>query len=195
MHWLYLHGFLSSARSAKAQALRCWLQAEDGQAAFSAPTLPFNPMAVVDIVEKLIEAAARDAQPVTGVIGSSLGGFYARLIAARHGLPTVLVNPALRPDLLLEQYLGEQTNPYTGETYDFQTTDLEVLRNMVVATDPYPRRLFLLTQMNDETLDSAQTVSLLRESPAWIQAGGSHRFDDFERTFPAIKTFLGSATC
>ncbi|WP_416396806.1 YqiA/YcfP family alpha/beta fold hydrolase [Allohahella sp. A8] len=195
MHWLYLHGFLSSAKSAKAQSLAHWLAANHSDVKFGAPTLPFNPLTVVEIIEALVADAADTSQPVTGLIGSSLGGFYARLISARTGLPAVLINPALRPDLLFENYLGEQTNPYTGETYDLQTADLRLLRDMVVQNDPRPRRLFLLIQMNDETLDSAQTVVDLRESPAWIQSGGSHRFDAFERTFPAIRAFLSSGTC
>ncbi|GAA3966632.1 YqiA/YcfP family alpha/beta fold hydrolase [Allohahella marinimesophila] len=194
MHWLYLHGFLSSPASAKAQALKQWLEAEQ-DSIVTAPTLPFNPLEVVEVIQTVIDAAARESRPVTGIVGSSLGGFYARLICAKYGLPAVLLNPALRPDLLFEHHLGVQTNPYTGESYDFRPADLEVLRTLIVERDPDPRKLFLLIQMNDETLDSAQTVAQLRQSPAWIQSGGSHRFDGFEHTFSAIRTFLGSTTC
>lgn len=195
MHWLYLHGFLSSPRSGKAQALKRWVEAEHGDVSISVPTLPFNPLAAIEIIQAVIDLASRESRPVSGVIGSSLGGFYARAIAAKHSIPTVLVNPALRPDLLLVDYLGEQLNPYTGERHYFSPSDLGALKTLLVHQDPDPQRLFLLVQMNDETLDSAQTVAHLSKSPAWIQSGGSHRFDHFECTFPAIKTFLSSSTC
>ena len=43
------------------------------------------------------------------VIGSSLGGFYATVVAERTGCRAVLLNPAVHPARDLAGYIGEQT--------------------------------------------------------------------------------------
>ena len=52
-----------------------------------------------------------------------------------------------------------------------------------------PQRYLLLTQTADETLDYREAVTFLDESPAFIQPGGSHGFDQFEKLIPAIISF------
>ena len=77
----------------------------------------------------------------------------------------------------------------------FQTLDLSHLHDLVVFEDPYPQRMLLLAQLGDETLDMLTTAQVFRRSPAWLQPGGSHRFERFEQTFAAISAFLHHTTC
>lgn len=51
------------------------------------------------------------------LVGSSLDDYYATYLAERHGLATILVNPAVTPHHSFDGYLGTQTNYCSGETW------------------------------------------------------------------------------
>jgi len=111
---LYLHGFASGPRSAKGQAVGARLREE--VASYAIPDLEagdfFN--LTMDGIFARVEAAAR-ALPDDGaalvVVGSSLGGYSAALLAARRRLPRlagmVLVAPAFRFTERWRERLGE----------------------------------------------------------------------------------------
>jgi pimeloyl-ACP methyl ester carboxylesterase len=113
-HVLYLHGFGSGPRSAKGAALGTRLRG--AVASFAIPDLEagdFFRLTMDAIVERA--AAAADALPDDGrpllVIGSSLGGYSAALMASRRRLPRLagllLIAPAFHfPDRWRER-LGE----------------------------------------------------------------------------------------
>src|SRR5689334_17984753 len=118
---VYLHGFRSSPRSVKAQAM---VRAVDALPAASRPKL-----VVPDLGHAPAEAIARavaivererDDAPLA-FVGSSLGGFYATHLAERYGARAVMINPAVRPYDDLAPYKGTQVNMYSGER--FEVTD------------------------------------------------------------------------
>ncbi len=108
MRWLYLHGFASSPASRKAQALR---QALAPAIQLEIPDLNLGDFRTMTISRQLawLETVL-GAEPTT-VIGSSLGGLVAVLLAARQ--PTiqnlVLLAPALDFAQRLPQWLGEES--------------------------------------------------------------------------------------
>ena len=61
-------------------------------------------------------------------MGSSLGGYYATYLAEKHNLPAVLINPAVVAPISLNQYLGTQSNLYTGASFEFTLAHIEQLR-------------------------------------------------------------------
>ena len=75
------------------------------------------------------EAILAAEGPLT-LVGSSLGGFYATWLAERHGLRAVLVNPAVLAHLSLADYVGPQTNLYTGEEFQFTREHVAQLQAM-----------------------------------------------------------------
>ena len=83
--------------------------------------LPPSPLQAIALAERQIAAAAT---PVT-VVGSSLGGYYATHLAEKHRLRAVLVNPAVVAHLSLAEFVGPQTNLYTGETFEFRPEYIE----------------------------------------------------------------------
>src|SRR5690606_28524994 len=96
---------------------------------------------------------------VLGVIGSSLGGYYATWLADQYGFPAALVNPAVRPYDLLADYLGENRNLYTDERYELTTEHMQELLALDVPRPRRPEQFFLMVQTGDQTLDYRQAAT------------------------------------
>jgi predicted esterase YcpF (UPF0227 family) len=192
-HVFYIHGFNSSPQSTKARLVGEYLSAHHPGVTYHVPALPYDPEAASAIlascVQDLLDRDGPDGCRI-GLIGSSLGGFYGVWAAERFGLPLVLVNPAVRPYVLLKDHLGEQVNIYTGERYVFTERHIGVLRALAVEPVTQPERYLLLTQTGDGTLDYREAVAMFSSSPQVVEQGGSHGFDGFERYLPGIMAFL-----
>ena len=91
-HLLYLHGFRSSPQSTKATKVGAWIAAHRPDVAWWCPQLAVSPAAAMRDVFAGIADWPRER---TGIIGSSLGGFYATVVAERHGGRAVVLNPAV----------------------------------------------------------------------------------------------------
>ncbi len=185
---VYLHGFNSSAASAKACQLGAYLAVARPDIQYRVPTLPDTPTAAWHMICSLLETLT--AQGPCGLIGSSLGGFWATCAAERFHLPAVLVNPAVHPQQLLQHYLGEQINPYTGVRYLLEPQHMAELAALDSEAPSAPERLWLLQQAGDEVLDYRQAVDYYRACPTTLEAGGCHAFNGFERYCPEIVRFL-----
>lgn len=183
---LYLHGFHSGPGSEKARLI-CEHFARKGRASeILAPQLPVHP---ADATRLILELAR--PYPANGLclIGSSLGGYYSLYAAQVLGCRAVLINPAIRPYELLEDYLGWQTHPYTGERYEIRPEHLHDLQDLDVERIGDPSRFWLLTQTGDEVLDYRQGVEKLKGARQTVIEGGDHAFVDFADWLPAIERF------
>ncbi|MBI5923082.1 MAG: esterase [Betaproteobacteria bacterium] len=184
---LYLHGFRSGPASHKALQLKARL-AERGYAQrFICPQLPVEPRAAMALCEHLIAAST---DPVT-LVGSSLGGYYSTYLAAKHDLPAVLVNPAVVAHLSLREYVGQQTNLYTGEVFDFTLAHIEQLRALEVVPLTEPQRFWLLAEKGDELLDYRQAVAKYAGARQTILEGGDHSFTRWSDYLDDIIQFAG----
>ena len=125
------------------------------------------------------------------VAGSSLGGFYSTCLAERFGCKAVLINPAVRPHLLLKKYLGENTNYNTAETWVLNESHIEQLREMDVEAITRPERYLLMLQKGDETLDYRQALEKYKDCPLVLEEGGDHSFLGFENHIEQILKFCG----
>ena len=123
--------------------------------------------------------------------GSSLGGFYATALAEHYGCRAVLINPAVRPHLLLQKYIGENVNYYTDEHWQFDASHVEQLRQLDVAHISQPQRYLLMLQTGDETLDYRDAEAKYAGCPAIMEQGGDHSFAGFERHIPRMLEFCG----
>ncbi|MGP4844804.1 YqiA/YcfP family alpha/beta fold hydrolase [Marinobacter sp. 1Y8] len=185
---VYLHGFRSSPQSDKVTELRQWLDAHQVPVELHVPDLGFEPEEAVRLVSDIVESF--DGRQCA-VMGSSLGGYYASVVAARHRLRAVLINPAVAPYQLLDGYIGTQTNLYTGEAFEVTREHMVQLKDMEPGASLNSADLMVLLQTADETLDYRDAARRYSGAAQWIQPGGDHRFQNFTRILPAALAFLG----
>ena len=184
---IYIHGFQSSPLSAKAQQVARYIESEQLPIDFIAPDLANFPMQSYQQLQQLIE------QHLPGniaLIGSSLGGFMATALAEQFGLRAVLINPAVKPYNLINAYLGENQNPYSGIRFVLHQGHMDELRQLEVVDISAPEKILLLLQKGDETLDYRQAVEYYHGCQQQVEEGGDHRFQHFDKQLSAIINFL-----
>lgn len=93
-HLLYLHGFRSSPQSFKARLLHAWLQRHAPQLTWWCPQLPPSPREAWQLISVGVRAWPSQS---TVVVGSSLGGFYATVLAEQLGCAALVLNPPVDP--------------------------------------------------------------------------------------------------
>ena len=184
---IYLHGFLSSALSFKAGLLRRRMAELRRGREIACPELSQKPGEAMRTLAALVEAHLDGG---VALIGSSLGGYYATVLSERYGVPSVLVNPAIRPYELLSQFVGPQTNLYTGERSELTAADIDALRAMEVERIT-PSRYLLMVQAGDEVLDYRDAVARYRGAAQRVFEGGDHGFSSFGDHVDEALAFCG----
>lgn len=183
---LYIHGFNSSPASLKARQLTACMTHLGLADHLRAPALPNDAGAAFALLERELEEL--DA-PL--LVGSSLGGYYATVLAERHGLKAVLINPAVRPWRFMEHYLGPQRNHHTGETWTLTEAHVEALSAQEVAAPADPERFHVWLQTGDETLDYRDAERYYGACTLRIEQGGDHGFQGFHRQLPLLLELAG----
>lgn len=186
---IFIHGFNSAGGSQKGG----WFRNTFGDRRVELPTLPYEPERAIEMLAGLIATAGDDEKPVV-LVGSSLGGFYAVYLAARFGLPAILINP-LVDQTLLRQAIGPQENFYTGERYEWTAACCDQLDAMATAQEDLAEALtvppLVLLDEADETLDSQLAASHFEgHGEVHLFPGGSHPFEHLPEALPAIRRYL-----
>ena len=190
-HLLYLHGFRSSPASAKARQMAAHVAQHHPAVTFWCPQLPPSPQAAMALVAQGIAQWPREAM---GVIGSSLGGFYASWVAQHAGCPSVMLNPAVDPARDLARYIGEQTtwqNP--EERFYFLPEYIAELQALDLRGQPARAPELAIIAKGDEVLDWREMTARYPQAELCLLEGGEHALSDFEDHLPRITRFLALA--
>jgi uncharacterized protein len=187
-HLLYLHGFRSSPQSFKAQRVADWVRRERPDVHWWCPQLPPSPAEAMQTVAEGISSWPREHM---AVIGSSLGGFYATVVAEREGCPAVLLNPAVEPARDLEKYIGEITAWHSEDRFYFRPEFIDELHALRPARITRPDRYFAIIAKGDEVLDWREMAARYAGCRIKLLEGGDHALSDFDAHLPDITGLLG----
>ncbi len=99
MKLVYLHGFRSSALTSKVAHFEKSFPEWD---VVALDYSPHNPRMAAALLKQYFDSLDETQEVV--VVGTSLGGFWAKWVAANYFYPAVLVNPALNPSLEAGEY-------------------------------------------------------------------------------------------
>lgn len=187
---IYIHGFLSSPQSHKAQVTRQWLQQHHPEIRYLCPFLSPYP---AQTQQQLRQVMADAGDGPIGLVGSSLGGFWSTWLAEEYDVRAVLINPSVRPFELVERLAGvPQHNYHTDDTYVMLPEHAAEFRQAYHPTLPDHSRYYLLAQTGDETLDYRQAVERYQGCRQRIEDGGDHSFQNYEAHLPDVVEFLFS---
>lgn len=187
-HLLYLHGFRSSPQSAKARQVAARVAQRHPRVVWWCPQLPPSPRAAMEMVTNGIAAWPHGRM---GVIGSSLGGFYATHVAETTGCRAVLLNPAIDPARDLAKYIGEQTSWHDpNERFFFEPLFVDELRALERGEIRDPRNYFAVIAKGDEVLDWREMTGRYPGAQIKLLEAGDHALSDFDDHIEEVFAFL-----
>lgn len=195
-HLLYLHGFRSSPQSMKAQKVAERMRTQHPGVVWWCPQLPPSPREAMALVARGVQAWPRETM---AVVGSSLGGFYARWLSLQTGCRAVLLNPAPFPARGLASYIGEQTawhdpqerfvfEPVFVDELQAQEADIARLAPLHPAT---PEKQFAIVSKGDEVLDWREMQAFCAGGTTRLLEGSDHAISDFDAHIDDVFRFLG----
>ena len=186
MNIIYLHGFQSSTLSIKGQYIHAFCQ---NQHHVHLPDLNMPPEQVLAHVSEMIECLDQVV-----LIGSSLGGFYATQLVAKHAVPAVLINPAMRPWQLFHDLFGAELPYVVNGQWTLDQTQLDQLEQMAVPFVQDADKILVLLQQDDEVLDYREAQryysNAAHQSMIITEANGNHAMDNFADKIPMALQFL-----
>ena len=188
-HLLYLHGFRSSPKSAKAQYMAAWMRAHHPSVHWWCPQLPPSPKEAMALV---FEQLASWPVERMAVVGSSLGGFYATAVAERTGCRAALLNPAINPARDLAGHIGDLTSYHDPDDhFYFKPEYVTQLRLLTAREITRPERYFAVIAKGDEVLDWREMTARYPGATIRLLEGGDHALSDFEAHLPHLLAFFG----
>ncbi len=126
------------------------------------------------------------------VVGSSMGGFYGQYLARRFPMKHLfMINPALRPWVLLSEFVGQTMTTADGDAYPITRELVESTRRYGIADpgDGVATTLFL--DKGDEVIDYRVAESIYRTcGRVIVYEGGDHAFQHVDEAIAIIRESL-----
>ncbi|MDR1367741.1 MAG: alpha/beta fold hydrolase [Candidatus Accumulibacter sp.] len=186
---VYLHGFSSSPSAWKASILADAMASRGLSERVFRPTLPHVPVDALAAAEDALRVCEESGYSPT-LVGSSLGGFYATVLAEARAIKAVLINPVVTAKKPLEQFIGVQNNLQTGEVFELTREHIRQLEAME-ATVLTPERYLVLVETGDEVLDYHDAIFRYAGARQYVMEGGNHSYTRFPEMLPTIFDFCG----
>ncbi len=181
---------MSSPKSIKAQATKQYFEQHHSNVTLHIPELSNFPSKVESQLLELIDSTPALLENGLKLIGSSMGGYLSTFLLEKFGGKAVLINPAVRPYELLQNFIGTHENPYSREKFEIVEAIVGVIKALEAASIKQPASYKVLLQTEDETLDYRLAAEKYQQSHLLIEEGGDHSFVGYENHLPAIAEFL-----
>ena len=164
------------------------LRAQGRELSWWAPQLPPSPAEAMAEVRARLSTWPLDQM---ALVGSSLGGFYATVLAEEFGCRAVVINPAVNPARDLRGYIGDIKAWHSDEHFYFQSAYIDELQSMTPATLTRPDRYFAIIAKGDEVLDWREMHERYLGARIKLLEGGDHALSDFaDRHLSEVLSFL-----
>lgn len=196
-HLVYIHGLNSNANATKGQLLDDYCQQHHPHITVHRPDLNTSPENAIAMLQALV-----DKHPNMGIVGSSLGGFYANILVNLTGKKAVLLNPSMHSGDSLKRFFedfdslpDDHVGHVTPDGWAITKADI----NWLVANRPeksaYPDNILLMVKTGDDLLDYQEAVdyfcqSGVDKSQLIIEEGGDHQMSDFDSKLARVVQFL-----
>lgn len=204
MNLIYIHGLDSDANSTKGILLESYCQKNHSDIKVYRPDLNQSPEQVFSYLTDLVTELKKDNKTV--LIGSSLGGYFSTLVSNHTGCPALLLNPSTQPHITLQRFYnasisnrdssdGLPNNKVLHTTaggWNITPSDLQWFADHQLLAVNYPDKVAVLLKKGDELLNSELSKAFYRSQGAsvTVQAGGDHRFSDFDKQLPMVIDML-----
>lgn len=212
MNLIYIHGLDSDANSTKGVLLEKYCQQHHPDITVLRPDLNQSPEHVFKYLVSLVENANNDQNKNmedahshlsnTVLVGSSLGGYFSTLVSNHTGYPVLLLNPSTQPHITLQRFADESVSTDSGKDalsenhilhstaggWDITNADLQWFADHQLSIVDYPDKIAVLIKEGDELLNPelAKTFYQTQGVMVTVQAGGDHRFSDFDEQLPMV---------
>lgn len=216
MNLIYIHGLDSDANSTKGLLLEKYCQQHHSDITVLRPDLNQSPEHVFNYLVSLVENANNDKNKNTEdvppyssntvLIGSSLGGYFSTLVSNHTGCPVLLLNPSTQPHITLQRFADESVSTDSGNGtlsedhvlhstaggWDITNADLQWFADHQLSVVNHPDKVAVLLKEGDELLNPelAKTFYQAQGPKVTVQAGGDHRFSDFDKQLPMVLKLL-----
>ncbi|MGP9689785.1 YqiA/YcfP family alpha/beta fold hydrolase [Psychrobacter sp. AOP22-C1-C5] len=216
MNLIYIHGLDSDTNSTKGVLLEKYCQQYHPHITVLRPDLNQSPEHVFNHIVSLIENANNDKNKNTEnaqshssdtiLVGSSLGGYFSTLVSNHTGCPALLLNPSTQPHITLQRFADKSVSNDSGKAalskdyilhstaggWNITNADLQWFASHQLSVVNHPNRVAVLIKEGDELLSPKLAKTFYQEQGAivTVQAGGDHRFSDFEVQLPMVIKLL-----
>ena len=188
-HLLYLHGFRSSPQSFKAQRMARAVAALPSPPQWWCPQLPPSPAQAMALLHQGMADWPVDRM---AILGSSLGGFYAHVLARQIGCPVVQLNPAVHPARDLANYIGEHPAWHDpDQRIHFDASFIDELQALEAQPVRHTPSTLAVIAKGDEVLDWREMIGRYPGARIKLLAGGDHALSDFDDHIDELFAFLG----
>lgn len=191
---VYIHGFRSSPLSFKSQLLAAALEKRGRIDEWWSPALPPSPAAALALLRSQLQNYQQAKLPIT-LIGSSLGGFYATVLAEELGLRAVLLNPACDPAISLAGQVGVHAAFHDPSVnFEFKAEYLgELNAAYPTALTGQSQRYFLLAATGDEVLDYREMLARYPAAKTRLINGSDHGISEFAQYLEEVLAWCDAA--
>jgi len=155
MRVIYFHGFASSPMSKKVDMLKA--------AGFtvSAPEIDVNPnIAELALVRFIQDEQERygDSDKQCVFVGTSMGAYWAARMNLFFDVTTIMINPAMKPEIVLKKFVGEYLNYKTLEMGYLSDEDVNEYIKYPVTEDSARFRTYFIANKDTPVPETTSRV-------------------------------------